>query len=162
MKAKSGGRQRDHLSREPAAENRVLRAMDASTRPSRRATGSTTTIGWLLDEGERTALLKRFPPAYPDVVAHHVTLKMGARAREPLPAPAQGAIVGEADDGDGVQCLVVEVEGSTLRPDGGTFHITWSLCPVRRRRAVESNGVIAWLGWKPVEPVKISLTPGRF
>jgi hypothetical protein len=119
-------------------------------------------MGWLLDETERAALLERFPPVYPDVVAHHVTLKMGARPREPLPAPCHGQIVGEADDGAGVQCLVVEVEGSCLRPDGGTFHITWSLDRARKRRPVESNGVIAWLGWTACDPVKISLTPGRF
>ena len=137
--------------------------MDASIRPSRRPqTGPTTTIGWRLDEAERAGLLKRFPPLYPDVIAQHVTHKMGARPREPLPAPCSGAIVGEADDGAGVQCLVVEVEGSSLRPDGGTYHITWSLDPARNRRAIESNGVIAWLGWRTVEPVTISLTPGRF
>ena len=137
--------------------------MDVSLRRSRRAqTSPATTIGWLLDAAERAALLERFAPVYPDIIAHHVTLKMKARPRAALPPACSGAIVGEADDGAGVQCLVVEVEGSSVRPDGGIYHITWSLDPHRRRRPVESNGVIAWLGWRAVEPVRIALIPGRF
>ena len=138
--------------------------MDAVTprsprRPSPgRSPGKVT--GWLLAEAEREALLDRFPPAYPEVVAHHVTLKMGARPREPLPPPCSGTVVGEADDGAGVQCLVVAIDGSTERPDGGTYHVTWSLA--RGRRPVESNGVIAWLGWREVEPTPLTLTPARF
>jgi hypothetical protein len=59
-----------------------------------------------------------------------------------------------------VQCLVVEVEGSCERPDGGVFHATWSLG--RGRRALESNHMIAWLGWREVEPAPLRLIPGRF
>jgi hypothetical protein len=133
--------------------------MDASTRRFRRP-APPTTIGWRLDDLERTALLKRFPPLYPDVVADHVTLKMGARPRDIAPEPCSGLIVGEADDGAGLQCLVVQVEGVTVRPDGGIYHVTWSLH--RGRRPIESNGVIAWLGWRAVEPALITLIPARF
>lgn len=136
--------------------------MDATTRPRRPQTRPTAAVGWLLDEAERAGLLERFPPAYPDVIAHHVTLKMGVGPREALPAPCDGVIVGEQDDGAGLQCLVVEIGGGCQRWDGSVFHITWSLDRARGRRPVESNGVIAWLGWKPVAPVRISLTPGRF
>lgn len=136
--------------------------MDAATPPAERRPRPPSVTGWLLDEAERTVLLQRFPPAYPDIVAHHVTLKLGAKRREPTPQPCQAVIVGEADDGAGVQCLVVEIDGSTERPDGGTYHITWSLDRSRGRRPVESNGVIAWLGWRPVERTTVTLTPGRF
>ena len=114
-------------------------------------------VGWLLDPAERTALLARFPPRYPDVVAHHVTQKFGdARARRPPPVAAE--IVGEADDGRGVQTLVVRIDGSTDRPDGSTYHITWSLAPGREAR--ESNAGIRDHGWRAVpEPVAISITP---
>ena len=105
--------------------------------------------GWLLDPAEREALLPRFPPRYPRVVAHHVTLKFGdAEARAPGPVAAE--IVGEADDGAGVQALVVRIDGDTARPDGGTFHVTWSLGPGREAR--ESNDVIAARGWTPAQP----------
>jgi len=57
-----------------------------------------------------------------------------------------------------VQALVIRIEGSTRRPDGGTYHITWSLAP--GRRPVESNEVIAARGWSPVDPpVPVPLQP---
>lgn len=105
--------------------------------------------GWLVDPAQRAALLARFPARYPRIVAHHVTLKFGDRTAE-TPADATGEIVGEADDGAGVQALVVRIGGGEARPDGGTFHITWSLAP--GREAKESNAVIAALGWTPIEP----------
>ena len=30
--------------------------------------------GWKLDETERAALLERFPPEWPDIIANHITL----------------------------------------------------------------------------------------
>ena len=112
--------------------------------------------GWLLDPDQREALLARLPPAYPAVVAHHVTLKFGDAAAQP-PGEVAAAIVGQADDGQGVQAMVVAIEGSVARPDGGTFHITWSLGPGREAR--ESNAVIA-RGWtKLAAPLPVRLTP---
>jgi hypothetical protein len=63
----------------------------------------------------------------------------------PLPRETEGFVVGVADDGVGVQALVVEIGGTLRRPDGSTYHITWSLG--RGRRAVESNDVIRDCGW---------------
>jgi hypothetical protein len=117
--------------------------------------------GWLVDPGERDALLARFPPRYPEVVAHHVTLKVGDREAHP-PQETRGEIVGEADDGAGVQALVVAIGGTTERPDGSTYHITWSLGPGREAR--ESNDVIRVRGWRRLEegPVGVTLHPRRF
>ena len=56
--------------------------------------------------------------------------------------------------------MVVEIDGTTDRPDGSTYHITWSLCA--DRAAKESNHVIRAHGWRPVEAVAITLTPARF
>ncbi len=112
--------------------------------------------GWLVDPAAREALLARFPPRYENVVAHHVTLKFGDRGAE-TPVETIGQIVGEADDGAGVQALVVAIGGSLARPDGGTFHITWSLAAGREAR--ESNEVIA-RGWRRVaEPTAVRLIP---
>jgi hypothetical protein len=113
--------------------------------------------GWLVDPAEREALLTRFPPRYETVVAHHVTLKFGDRAAQ-APGEVAARIVGAADDGSGVQALVVAIDGSTARPDGGTFHITWSLADDREAR--ESNDVIAARGWTPLgPPVPVRLIP---
>ena len=81
-------------------------------------------------EVERELLLRRFPPKYENVVADHVTLRVGATPDTPLPhKPQARAVVGRADDGRSLECLVVELDGTTDRPDGSTYHITWSLGP---------------------------------
>jgi hypothetical protein len=117
-------------------------------------------IGWKLDRGQREALLARFAPTYGQAIADHVTLDADARGK-PLPPAVHAAIVGRADDGQGVEAMVAALDGSTARPDGSTFHITWSLGP--GRRAVESNAVIAEYGWQEYEqPIPVTITPARF
>jgi hypothetical protein len=112
--------------------------------------------GWLVDPHAREALLARFPPRYSVVVAHHVTLKFGDADAQP-PGEVSAEIVGEADDGSGVQALVVAIEGATARPDGGTFHVTWSLAEGRKAR--ESNDAIA-RGWMALgRPAALRLVP---
>ena len=57
-------------------------------------------------------------------------------------------MVGRADDGSSLECLVVELDGITDRPDGSTYHITWSLGPHRKAR--ESNDVLRDQGLGPI------------
>lgn len=122
-----------------------------------------TVTGWKLPEVERELLIRQFPPKYENVVADHVTLRVGAATPEtPLPPQPQGAkVVGRADDGRSLECLVVELDGTTERPDGSTYHITWSLGPGRRAR--ESNDVLRDKGWHYLEaPIPVELEPARF
>jgi hypothetical protein len=120
-------------------------------------------LGWSLDRDERRALLERFAPTYPDPVADHVTLQSHVAADTPPPPPVTCRIVGRADDGAGVEAMVVEIDGSTDRPDGSTFHITWSLDRRKGRGAIESNDVIRERGWTSLdEPVDVSVIPARF
>ena len=124
-------------------------------------------VGWLLDGEDRDRLLALFPPAYGNVVAHHVTLGLGTEAALPLPRETEGVVVGSTDDGAGVQALVVEMSGATRRPDGSTYHITWSLAD--GREAVESNDVLRSRGWTAsaqqhrirLEPTILSEDPPR-
>jgi hypothetical protein len=119
-----------------------------------------TVIGWKLDRGERDKLLARFPPRYPTAVADHVTLETTAQSA-PLPREVAAAIVGHADDGQGVEAMVVAIDGTTDRPDGSTYHITWSLAA--GRRAKESNDVIRDRGWSPMaDAIPVTVTPARF
>ena len=121
--------------------------------------GSVT--GWKLPPDERESLLRRFPPKYKNVVADHVTLRTGATAATPLPPKPKASIVGRADDGKSLECLVVELDGTTDRPDGSTYHITWSLGAGRKAR--ESNDVLREKGWQPLStPVDVELQPARF
>jgi hypothetical protein len=120
-----------------------------------------TATGWKLPRDERSALLERFPPKYDDVIADHVTLRVGASPDSPLPPKPDARIVGRADDGESLECLVVELDGTTDRPDGSTYHITWSLGP--GRRAIESNAVLRDRGWENISrPIPIDLQPARF
>lgn len=120
-------------------------------------------IGWKIDREQRAKLLERFPPAYPDMVADHVTLAARVGKDRPLPEPARAEIIGRADDGTGVEAFVVAVDGTSDRPGGGRFHITWSLDKAKGRAARESNDVIAERGWSPVEgPFALDLEPARW
>jgi len=122
---------------------------------------SGTVTGWKLPTEERDALLHRFPPKYDNVVADHVTLRVEATPETPLPRKPQAHVVGRADDGTSLECLVVELDGTTDRPDGSTYHITWSLGPGRKAR--ESNDVLRDQGWKPIAaPIDVELEPARF
>ena len=117
-----------------------------------------TGIGWKLDRSQRQSLLKDYPPRYDEVVADHVTLKVGATNPPP---EVHAQIVGRTDDDEGVEAMVVTIDGTTDRPDGSTYHITWSLAP--GREAKESNNVLAERGWQELDhPIPLILTPARF
>ncbi|MGN6270159.1 MAG: hypothetical protein ACTHM0_09740 [Sphingomonas sp.] len=119
--------------------------------------------GWKLDEDERAALLARFQPEWPDVIADHVTFDMNAGPEAPLPYETSGEIVGAINDEAGLQALVVAVGNTTARPDGSTYHITWSLDRGRGREPIQSNDVIAKHGWRPLDgPIPIALIPARW
>jgi hypothetical protein len=134
--------------------------MARSSVPSLMARPGSVT-GWKLNRDERAQLLERFPPLYSEVVADHVTLRVGASAETPLPREVAARIVGRADDGRGVECMVVELDGTTDRPDGSSYHITWSLGAGRKAR--ESNDVLRERGWDHLDaPVPIGLEPARF
>jgi hypothetical protein len=120
-------------------------------------------IGWKLDSKDRARLLQRFPPAWPDVVADHITLDAAADRDEALPERNSGEIVGSVSDGEGVEAMVVAIDGSTDRPDGSTYHITWSIDRKRGRKLVDSNAVIAGRPWRQLdEPVPIHILPARW
>ena len=121
-----------------------------------------TVTGWKLPRDERDVLLARFPPRYENVIADHVTLRVGATPKTPLPrVPEAARIVGRADDGSSLECFVVELDGTTDRPDGSTYHITWSLGSHRKAR--ESNDVLRDKGWEPLPaPIDVRLEPARF
>ena len=121
-----------------------------------------TVTGWKLPQVERELLLRQFPPKYENAVADHVTLRADATPETPLPEkPRSSRVVGRADDERSLECLVVEIDGTTDRPDGSTYHITWSLGPGRRAR--ESNDVLRDEGWDYIEaPIPVELEPARF
>lgn len=120
-----------------------------------------TVTGWKLDRDQRVELLQQFPPRFRNVVADHVTLQSGAVEDAPLPEETDAEIVGRVDDGRGVEAMIVSIGGTTDRPDGGTYHITWSL--EDGREAKESNDVLAGQRWVMFDlPMPIRLEPASF
>jgi hypothetical protein len=117
-------------------------------------------IGWALDPGDRAQLLARFPPRYARTVADHVT--HGRKGEAPAtPLAGHAVVVGRADDGAGVEALVVALAGTSDRWDGSRYHITWSLGP--GREAKESNEAIARHGREPVHDApRVRLTPAQW
>jgi len=120
-------------------------------------------VGWELDEADRAQLMRLIPTAYPDVIAHHVTLALGTPDSLVLPTETTGEVIGFVDDGIGVQALIIRINDTTNRPGGGTFHITWSIDREGGRKPVDSNKVIFDFGWQPFSVGwTIRLTPKIF
>ncbi|WP_408591521.1 hypothetical protein [Novosphingobium sp.] len=115
-------------------------------------------VGWKLSEPCRARLLDLFPPRHARLVADHVTLHPFAGVDAvPPPALLSARIVGHADDGTGVEALVVAIDGSTERPGGGTWHVTWSLAEGRRAR--DSNDLLGRGDWRLCDGGAIELLP---
>lgn len=113
-------------------------------------------VCWKLDENQRETLLRTLLTHFPVQVADHVTLQYDVPSLTPLPPEAHGIIVGEIID-RGVQAYVVSVNGTTRRPDGERYHITWSL--EEDRYPSEALHLVR-RGWFPLEnPIPIILIP---
>ena len=116
-------------------------------------------VAYVLDDQSRKQLAKRFPPKYPEWIGHHATVEFGVPKDNTLPFGdvADIQVIGYAED-DGIETLVVTVNGELKRPDGKTYHITWSLDRSKGRKPVDSNSVIAERGFTKVDPVAVSAT----
>jgi hypothetical protein len=113
-------------------------------------------VCWVVAEASRAALLASIPTAYAQVVCHHVTIAFDVSPLYPLPEPMIGYVVGEIMD-KGVQALVVEIDGVTIRPDGERYHITFSLDD--GRFAEEARRLVR-RGWFPyVDRIPVELIP---
>lgn len=113
---------------------------------------------YVLDGGSRAALSERFPPKYEQFVGHHVTVQFGVSSDTEVPPPARLKVVGHIDSGDGLEALVVAVDGDTTRPDGKTYHITWSLTP-GKYKPVDSNSLLESKRFTVVRSISFSAKP---
>lgn len=108
---------------------------------------------FVLDEASRNKLLAAFPPKFPDVIAHHVTVGFGKTCPAGFTAGETQSIdvIWHAEDAS-LECVVVRA-GSLHRPDGKPFHITMSLDRAAGRKPVQSNDVIEKVMMTPVLPM---------
>lgn len=96
---------------------------------------------YVLTDAARSQLEAKFPPKYPKFIGHHVTEAFGVPADTVSPEPAIIRVIGSKDSGDGLEALVVTVNGLRKRPDGNPYHITWSLDP-EKYTPKDSNDLI--------------------
>jgi hypothetical protein len=81
-----------------------------------------------LTEKSRKVLTYLYPPKYPDFIGHHITEQFGVPEGTPAPdEPVLVQVVGHIDNGDGVEGFLVEIDGTSDRPSGGKYHVTWSI-----------------------------------
>lgn len=120
-------------------------------------------IAFELDEQSRNILLKAFPPKYPEVIGHHITHQFSVPEGTKLPSELKDVkVIGYADDGTSLEALVVAINDSIQRPDGGTYHITWSLDREQGRKPVHSNNLIKEQGYEKISPIQIAAIPKWF
>ena len=117
-------------------------------------------VGYILSNESRRNLLNIFPPKFSKVIAHHVTTEFGVAA-DSIPEPVKTARVVGYAPGESIQALVIEIDGTTKRTDGGTYHITWSLDPASGSKPKDSNDLLAH-GYEEVTQYAIKLTPKFF
>lgn len=108
-----------------------------------------------LTEASRDALLAVVPPEFPVVVAHHVTLAYGVGEDHVLDDVHSCVVLGEIID-NGIQALVVSVNGRTVRPDLSRYHITWS--KEEGKFDQQSNALVVRGWWPFKEPIPLEFT----
>lgn len=99
-----------------------------------------------LTEISKNKLLRAFPKQYKKLIAHHITEKFGDVDQSDIPSDANVQVIGHADSEDGLEALVVTVNGNLRREDGSIYHITWSLDPAKYK-PVDSNKLIMDGNW---------------
>jgi len=116
-------------------------------------------LAYELSDASRSELLKHFEPKYDDVICQHVTYKFPAKVGDDMPPAVKRAqVVGYEDSKDGIEALVINIDGSTKRGDGGLYHITLSLDRSKGKKPVHSNDMLK-KNYQHVSPISIHLTP---
>ena len=89
----------------------------------------------------------------------NITHLFGVSKDTALPEVGTVEIVGYADDGKSIEALIVAIDGSTERPDGKTYHITWSLDREQGKKPVHSNNLIEEEGFEKIDSILIDAKP---
>ena len=116
--------------------------------------------GYEIEAGSRQKLASLFPPKYPNFMGHHITEAFGIKDGSVPEQPQKFTVVAHIDNGEDVEGFVVEVDGSSDRPDGGTYHLTWSIDRSNGAKPVHTNNHISEA--KPIRPIEIDATAKFF
>ncbi len=112
---------------------------------------------WMVDQYSKTQILNIFGQKHPDLIGHHITYMFGKQAV--LPNTAIINLIGHCIT-ETIECFIAEIDGSVVRPDGGIYHLTWSLDKAKGAKPVDSNRAIETNGFKHLtNPISIKATP---
>lgn len=113
---------------------------------------------YVLDQQSRDKLKQKFPPKYDKFIGHHITVQFGVNKNTQPPEPATIKVVGYINNDDGLEALVVTVDGKVRRSDDSMYHITWSLDP-DRYSPKDSNDLLKSKQYSIVLPIEIEAEP---
>lgn len=115
-------------------------------------------LAFKLTENAKREILSMVTPKYKKIECDHITIEFDNPTEELQSKFANSTLeVVGYQFGEGVDCLIVEVDGSIKRPDGGVFHVTLSL--KGGHKANESNAVIKQQGYNIIIPFPIQGSP---
>ena len=87
------------------------------------------------------SLKKIFPPKFSKFIGHHITVNFGVKKDAALPSKnATVLVTGYLYDTNGLEVLLVNINGKSKRADGSLYHITWSL--ENKFKPVDNNKLI--------------------
>lgn len=113
---------------------------------------------YTLTNVSRKKLYLLYPPKYPEFIGHHITEEFGVPAGTEAPAdPVLVQVVGYIDNGEGVEGFLVEVDGTSDRPSGGKYHITWSIDRDKGFKPFHTNDHTG--DATPISPITITVVP---
>lgn len=112
-------------------------------------------LAFVLSENARAILLLSFHPRFSKVYAQHVTVefKLTAEKLEAIKKQFGSRLKVTATGmcrSSVIECVTIRVNGDTRRPDGGTYHLTYSL--ELPKRPVDSNELLLAFGGQPQYP----------
>ena len=107
---------------------------------------------------DRQKLLLLFVPTHPVIIADHISAQALSTLHLVKEGPATGEVIGHADH-EGLQILVVSVNGDELTGDGTPFHISWSAEQDAKTR--QSGAVVKRNGFtRFVQSIPLDLSAG--
>ena len=117
--------------------------------------------GYLLSNKSKQYLFDLFPPMYPNIYAHHITEEFGIKGNASAPTPPNDIkVVGYMNNGYSIEGLLVEIDGKVSRPNGGDYHITWSI-DKKVAKPVDTNKLTSTARMLNT-PIAISVIPKIF
>ena len=107
-----------------------------------------------LDSASKQEILSMVTPKYKKIDCDHITVEFDTPTPELQEKYTNASLeVVGYQFGEGADCLVISVNGSIKRPDGGLFHVTLSL--KGGHKANESNAVLKQQGYNIIIPFPI-------